>query len=497
MTYSIQINGSGNDSTLVLGSESGQVSDTGNNNSVVTTTISNEVIDQTLLLCQEISEKLNETEIVWNTSTTVPGLNTSMPTLRSTDQDIVDTSNVLGDLVEIDEMWVESILDNNQNFLSGNSCMCCNNADLYGTSYTRSVNRVLKGASPRSLQFEKFPRSMHGFSSLLTMKKTVSSVTTSKYALYDFGANAAVLRENFASLRITELSLNDLIISHWHQDHTTDNLLDVVEFIYSINGNTPINLHFSGVDSKDFPSGISGEIIPKNTVNAGGLKYSLDNPTLTQLTDISYLTVIHNTGPRVIMDGWLFLNNLLPVTANDISNGQTYVPSQQRPTIYNWMNGHKRWWDRTIPDASWGLIRAQKDDQCAEDTYITCNVKNHGYGLITGCGHTGIVNIFIDLLSRDALLTKHSPLYFIFGGLHLDDIDNWKLKEVVYILKTLTKNHNIGNSLSLKPLLLSLSHCSSSYRVVNMFEKFGENDRLMCAKVTSTGSQQKYGVTSA
>ena len=47
MSYSIQINGSGNDSTLVLGSESGQVQDTGNNNSVVTTTISNEVIDQT------------------------------------------------------------------------------------------------------------------------------------------------------------------------------------------------------------------------------------------------------------------------------------------------------------------------------------------------------------------------------------------------------------------------------------------------------------------
>lgn len=514
-SITLNIQGSNNTSNLLLSSSSGSINsqpNTNQNNTTTNNTLSGIVtsllkldssinnidfdLGSLLSLCQEINNKVNETEIVWNTSTTVPGLNTSMPSLRSTDQDIVDSSNVLGNLVEIDEMWVDSILDNNQGFLGANRCMCCNNPELYDTSYISTNMRVLKGLNPKSFQFEKFPRSMHGFSSLLTMKKTTSGITTTKYALYDFGANAAVLRENFASLKITELSLNDLIISHWHQDHTTDNLLDVVEFIYSINGNTPINLHFSGVDSKDLPSGVSGEIIPKNTTNKGGLKYSLDNPTLTQLTDISYLTVNHNTGPRVIMDGWLFLNNLLPVTANDISNGQTFVPTQQRPTIYNWMSGHKRWWDRTIPDTSWALIKAQKDDQCAEDTYVACNVKNNGYGLFTGCGHSGIVNIFIDLLSRDSHLSKKSALYFVFGGLHLDNIDDWKLKEVVYVLKTLTKNHNIGNSLSLKPLLLSLSHCSSSYRVANMFEKFGENDRVMCAKITSTGSQQKYGVTS-
>lgn len=516
-SITLSIQGSNNVSNLLLSSSSGSINSHPNANPINTTTsntlsglvtsLSN--IDSSitttdinlgnlLTLCQEISTTVNETEIVWNTSATVPGLNTSMPTLRTTDTDIVDTSNVLADLVEIDEMWVNSILDNNQNFLSAGRCMCCNDAELYGTSYTSSAQNVAKKPSPGfpgNLQFEKFPRSMHGFSSLLTMKKTVSSVTTTKYALYDFGANAAVLRENFASLKITELSLNDLIISHWHQDHTTEDLIDVVSFIHSINGNTQINLYFSGVDSKDFPGGISGEIIPKNTLNKKGFKYSLDNPTLQQLQDISNLTIIHTTGPRVIMDGWLFLNNLLPVTANDISNGQTFVSTQQRPTIYNWMSGHKRWWNRTIPDASWSLIFAQKDDQCAEDTYVACNVKNHGYGLFTGCGHAGIVNIFIDLLSRDALLTKQSALYFVFGGLHLDMIEDWKLKEVVYILKTLTTNHNIGNSLSLKPLLLSLSHCSSSYRVANMFEKFGENDRVMCAKITSTGSRQKYGIT--
>ena len=269
MAYTINISGDSNESIVLIESQDGAVNTPSGEDIVVNTRVSNEVIDETLLLCQEITEKLNETEIVWNTSTTVPGFNTSMPTLRTTDTDIVDTSNVLADLVEIDEMWVDSILDNNQGFLSGNQCMCCNSPELYGTSYTRSINNVLKGANPRSLQMEKMPRAMHGFSSLLTMKKDGAV----KCALYDFGANAAVLRENFASLKITELSLNDLIISHWHQDHTTDDLLDVIAFIYSINGNTPINLHFSGVDSSNCPSGIPGVIIPKNTTNRNGMKY--------------------------------------------------------------------------------------------------------------------------------------------------------------------------------------------------------------------------------
>ena len=196
------------------------------------------------------------------------------------------------------------------------------------------------------------------------------------------------------------------------------------------------------------------------------------------------------------MNNWLFLNNLLPATAEEIAaNKPLPVASIQRPTTYNWMTDHKRWWDI---NKTWQQVKNQDEDQCAEDTYVACKIKNHGYGIINGCGHAGIVNIFIDLLSRDKLITESLPLYFAFGGMHLDYFENtekYKLKEIVYILKTLTKNHNASKTL--RPLLLSLSHCSSSFEVANMFEKFGENDRLMCAKITSTGSMQKYGVSPA
>ena len=316
-----------------------------------------------------------------------------------------------------------------------------------------------------------------------------------KYALYDLGSSTEVLQHNLTNLSKTDISLalNTIIISHWHQDHSTDNLINSIAYIYSINGNTPITLHFSGPDSKDFPGGVSGEVIPKNTLSGSGRKYSFDNPTVQQLQDISYLTVVFTPGPRVILDGWLFLNNLMPVTYNDVSGGQQYVPSVQRPTTYNWMNNHIRWWDRSIPDASKNIIMAQKFDQCAEDTFAVCNVKNYGLGIISGCGHCGLVNMLIDILSRESYLTSRTPLYFLFGGMHLDPLSNQFLQEVGYIINKLVKDHNTPKTL--RPLLMSLSHCSSSSRVLSMMERYSENDRILCPKITSVGSEQKFGIS--
>ena len=147
---------------MVLGSESSRVIENGNDNSI--TTISNEILNQTLLLCQEISDKVNERDIVWSTSTNplTPGLNTSMPTLRTTDQDIIDTSNVLRELVELDEIYIQSIVDNNLNWLDTNYCSCCNDTSLFGTQYNHTFKKTKKPNAGMS-NMENVPRAVHVF----------------------------------------------------------------------------------------------------------------------------------------------------------------------------------------------------------------------------------------------------------------------------------------------------------------------------------------------
>ena len=435
-----------------------------------------------MLICQEIQETLNETEIVWNTTDNplTPGLNTSMPDLR-TDSAIVDNLEIMENLVEVDQISCLSIIDNHISWLGANNSKMLNST-YFGTS-NNSAPKLIKKTVPGMVNMHNLPRALHGFAQLLKLTRGEEH----KYVLYDLGSNLDTLKYNLDTLgKTTNIPLYTVIISHWHQDHTTEDIVQALEYIYSINGSQPITVVFSG-GFENIPGNIDNEVMPFNSTLRSGAYFGPNNPSLSDLKTLEtrgIITLLYGKGSRLILNGWLMVNDLLPPTTDDVAGGKSHVRTEQRPTTYNWMTKHKRVWKLPIDKT---LLLQQPDDQVAEDLYAVCKVKNRGLGTISGCGHCGIVNILLDLISRGSLISQHIPLYFVMGGLHLDVLPDNLLKEVAYIIAKLVKDYN-----SSQPLLLFLGHCSVSRRVVRAFELFSDNKKVLDIELISCGSEQTF-----
>jgi 7,8-dihydropterin-6-yl-methyl-4-(beta-D-ribofuranosyl)aminobenzene 5'-phosphate synthase len=211
-------------------------------------------------------------------------------------------------------------------------------------------------------------RAEHGYSALVTVRSGGASSTL----LFDTGASPDALAVNAGRLGIDVGGLQGVVLSHGHFDHSGG---------------------FDGLARLRGRSGLPLTVHPavwtrrRVELPGGGARAM---PTLSQgALEREGFEVIERRQPSLLVGGILITGEVDRVT--EFERGMP--PSHQAWDGHDWRH------DPTVID----------------DQALVVNVRGRGLLIVTGCGHSGVVNII-----RHAMrLTGVSRLLGVIGGFHL------------------------------------------------------------------------------
>jgi 7,8-dihydropterin-6-yl-methyl-4-(beta-D-ribofuranosyl)aminobenzene 5'-phosphate synthase len=233
----------------------------------------------------------------------------------------------------------------------------------FGSGPPRPAALMQDGRVPDGLVAE------HGFSVLVTVTKAGS---THRF-LFDAGTSPDGVAENMRRLDIDPASIEVIVCSHGHFDHTTG-LDGVIRAVGRPNLPVLIHPHFWRRRRLALPG-----------------REPLEIPTTSRraLAEAGF-EIIEERQPSFLFDRSVLVTGEVPRTTG-------YEPGS--PPQQAWIGG------------GWEPDRLVLDDQA-----LIINVAGKGLVVITGCGHAGVVNI-----TRYARrLTGGQPLYTLLGGFHLN-----------------------------------------------------------------------------
>jgi 7,8-dihydropterin-6-yl-methyl-4-(beta-D-ribofuranosyl)aminobenzene 5'-phosphate synthase len=208
----------------------------------------------------------------------------------------------------------------------------------------------------------------HGFSVLVT----VTRAGREHRILFDTGTSPDGVVENMRRLDIDSSSVEVIVCSHGHFDHTTG-LDGLIRTLGRVNLPVLIHPHFWRRRRVALPGRDPMEI-----------------PTTSRqaLTGAGF-EIIEEQQPSFLFDRSVLITGEVPRT----TGYEPGFPPQQA-----WLGGH------------W-----QPDPLVLDDQALILNVAGRGLVVITGCGHAGVVNI----ARYSRRLTGDQPLYALLGGFHL------------------------------------------------------------------------------
>ncbi len=211
-------------------------------------------------------------------------------------------------------------------------------------------------------------RAEHGFSCLVTITKSERTVRI----LFDAGLTPDGLVENMRRLDISPREIDIIVLSHGHWDHTTGMHGLVNELGRS---EVPILIHpefwtrrrvaFPGRDPIELPSTSRGAL------EGAGFE------------------IVEERQPSFLLDGSLLVTGEV----------DRVTPFEQGFPVHQ---AHR--------DGQW-----QPDPLILDDQALVASVRGRGLIVLTGCGHSGIVNI----LRYVRQLTGEDRFYAVVGGFHL------------------------------------------------------------------------------
>lgn len=239
-----------------------------------------------------------------------------------------------------------------------------NSLDLLMTS-TEVAQRVKLGPHP----FERnMPIGEHGFSVLINVKSGDKSGTV----LFDTGLNPRNFLYNLDALEINVADIQAIILSHGHADHAMG-LAGLMQRLG--NRNLPLVLH-------------PDAYLERKIVLPNGEESFLPPPRKSDLLREN-IQVIEEVGPSMLVDDMVLVSGEVARTTSFEKGFAVHYAK------------HEHGWE---PDP---LIH---DDQCA-----IINVREKGLVVITGCAHSGIINI----IRNAQALTGIQTIYAVIGGFHL------------------------------------------------------------------------------
>ena len=208
----------------------------------------------------------------------------------------------------------------------------------------------------------------HGFSCLVTVEKAGRTIRV----LFDAGITPNGLVENMRRLELAPGDIDIIVLSHGHWDHTTgmDGLVRVLG-----RANVPVLIHpdfwsrrrvaIPGADPVELPSTSRGAL------EGAGFE------------------IVEQRQPSFLLDGSLLVTGEIDRTT-EFEQGHPFFQAHRE--------GH------------W-----QPDPLILDDQALVANVRGRGLVVLTGCGHSGIVNI----LRHVRKLTGEERIHAVVGGFHL------------------------------------------------------------------------------
>jgi 7,8-dihydropterin-6-yl-methyl-4-(beta-D-ribofuranosyl)aminobenzene 5'-phosphate synthase len=211
-------------------------------------------------------------------------------------------------------------------------------------------------------------RAEHGFSCLVTISRAARTTRV----LFDAGITQDGLIENMRRLELSPREIDIIVLSHGHWDHTTG-----MHGLAAALGRTQL------------PVLIHPEFWSRRRVALPG-RAPLELPSTSRSAlEWAGFDIVEQQQPSFLLDGSLLVTGEVDRTT-EFEQG---FPSHE---AYR----HGRW---------------QPDPLILDDQAIVANVRGRGLVVVTGCGHSGIVNI----LRYVRRLTGHDRLHAVIGGFHL------------------------------------------------------------------------------
>ena len=211
-------------------------------------------------------------------------------------------------------------------------------------------------------------RAEHGFSALVTVAKGGRETRV----LFDAGRTPGGLVENMRRLDLSPSDIDVIVLSHGHFDHTTgmDGLVAELG-----RPNMPVLIHpefwtrrrlaLPGRDPVELPT------TSKSALQGAGFE------------------IVEQRRTSFLLDGSLLVTGEVDRTT-DFERG---FPGHEA-------HRHDGW---------------QPDPLILDDQGLVASVRGHGLVVLTGCGHSGIVNI----LRYVGKLTGEHRIHAVLGGFHL------------------------------------------------------------------------------
>jgi 7,8-dihydropterin-6-yl-methyl-4-(beta-D-ribofuranosyl)aminobenzene 5'-phosphate synthase len=266
-------------------------------------------------------------------------------------------------LAPIDSLSVTTLVDNVTDVLLADEGPA-SRASLADPTYPTVPARFLEGDRTRDML-----RAEHGFSCLVTMTKADRTTTI----LFDAGVTPDGLVENMRRLELSPGGIDVIVLSHGHWDHTTG--MDGLVRELGGSAQVPVLIHpdFWSRRRIAFP-GREPVVLP-----------STSRPAL----EGAGFEIAEERQPSFLLDGSLLVTGEVDRTT-EFEQG---FPVHQ---------AHR--------DGGW-----QPDPLILDDQALVTYVRGRGLVILTGCGHSGIVNI----LRYVRKLTGETRVHAVIGGFHL------------------------------------------------------------------------------
>lgn len=211
-------------------------------------------------------------------------------------------------------------------------------------------------------------RAEHGFSTIVTVEREGRR----RSILFDAGLTPDVLVHNMDVLEVQPADLQAVVLSHGHADHALG-LLGMLRR----RGRTamPLVIHPDAFKMRRI-------VLPD------GHETRLPPPSRSDLRQEG-VDLIEEAGPSYLLEGALMITGQVP-RVTDFEQGFSIH--------YAEVNG--RW---------------EPDPWIHDDQALVVRVKGKGLVVLTGCGHSGVINI----LRHAGALGGGDPVHAVLGGFHL------------------------------------------------------------------------------
>jgi len=244
----------------------------------------------------------------------------------------------------------------------------------------------------------------HGLSCAITAWRGETAHTL----LFDTGPDDWVFERNVERLGFDVGSIEGIVLSHGHWDHSGA-MLRALEMIRLKNGGRAV------------PTYMHPGMYATRAMKApdGSMRPFGDVPSQTHLEQEG-ARVVRATTPQLILDDLFYVSGEIPrVTAFE-----TGLQGQHRRT----------------EDGGW-----EPDPLIVDERFVAVAVKDKGVLVFTACSHAGVVNV----LTHARECFPRTPLHAVFGGLHLSGGNERIIPETVaalraFELKTIAAGHCTG-----------------------------------------------------